>query len=108
MFPSSERTVANRDKKMEDQQINCCISGPSSAERHYLGCLASGGGRGCDSSVQLIRSEFTSSVGISSLYPPPSEHRVRAGKAGAMVAPHQQNHTEAEGEGEGVGYDGWN
>lgn len=53
-------------------------------------------------------SSFTSSVGISSLHPPPSEHRVRTGKAGAMVAPHQESHTEAEGEGEGVGYDGWN
>lgn len=37
---------------------------------------------------------------------PQSEHPVRAGKAGALVAPHQENHTEAEGE--GVDYDGWN
>lgn len=37
---------------------------------------------------------------------PQSKHRVRAGKAEGMAAPHQENHTEAEGE--EVGYDGWN
>lgn len=126
MFPSSgEWCRAGRDKTMEDKQINCCISGTSSAVQHNLGCLASWVGR--DFSVQLIRSEFTSSIGIS--HPSISfwsscavkssavtkskgstdlqgEHWVGAGKAGGMVAPYQENHTEVERE--GMGYDGWN
>lgn len=114
---------------MEAKQINCCISGPSLAGQHNLGCLAfQGGGEGADFPVQPVRPELTSSMGcLSPLHlvlilcaaakssavmkskgptDPQSEHRVRAGKAGEMVAPHQKNHTEAEGE--GVGYDGWN
>lgn len=63
-FPTvGEWCRAGRDKTMEDKQINCCISGTSSAVQHNLGCLALGVGR--DFSVQLIRSEFTSSIGIS-------------------------------------------
>lgn len=64
-FPAvGEWCRAGRDKKMEDKQINCCISVPSSAVQHNLGCLASGVWRRgfC---VLLIRSDFISSVGIS-------------------------------------------
>lgn len=55
------RPGGKKTKKMEDKQINRCISGPSSAVQHNLGCLAPEGPE--DFSVRL-RSEFRSSVGI--------------------------------------------
>lgn len=55
------RPGKRKTKKMEDKQINRCISGPSSAVQHNLGCLAPEGLE--DFSVQL-RSEFRSSAGI--------------------------------------------
>lgn len=57
----ARRPGKRKTKKMEDKQINRCISGPSSAVRHNLGCLAPEGPE--DFSVQL-RSEFRSSVGV--------------------------------------------
>lgn len=58
----ARRPGKRKTKKVKDKQINRCISGPSSAVQHNLGCLAPKGPE--DFSVRL-RSEFRSSVGVA-------------------------------------------
>lgn len=50
-----------KDEKVEDKQINCCISVLSSVVQRNLGCLVPVGLE--HFSVELIRSQFRSSVG---------------------------------------------